>query len=100
MATKLRPIFDRVTVHLDAPKDQSEGGILLAKDIEDHQTGTVLDVGPGKRNTDGTFSPSGLKPGDRVVFSKYCGAEMTIGGKNIKLLFEEEIYGPMEEVPE
>jgi chaperonin GroES len=100
MTTVLHPKGNRITVLRDPPREKSEGGIDLANAVvDDHEIGTVIDVGPGNiyPGPEGPVRvPPDYKVDDRVLYSRFSGAEATIGGKNIRILTEEEIIGVLE----
>lgn len=58
---------------------------------EKPQIGEVVQVGPGKRNDDGTYSPVEVKVGDKVLYSKYAGTDIKLGGDDYVLLTEKDI---------
>lgn len=117
MATVLHPRGNKITVLMDPPKTKSEGGIDLANaQIDDHETGTVLEVGSGAllarakyvdyqvqailsgQELDVALRP--IRSGDRVLFSRYAGIRATVGGQNIAILEDgehhSEIIGVLE----
>ncbi len=67
---KLRPLHDRVLVRRDADSETSGGGIIVPHIAQEKALrGTVIAAGPGKRDANGVFQSTMVKPGDRVVFS-------------------------------
>lgn len=72
----LKPIADRIVVRREAATEKTAGGILLPDTAKNKpQRGTVLAVGPGKMNDDGTRAPMQLKAGDQVLFTSWAGDE-------------------------
>ncbi|MBM3982129.1 MAG: co-chaperone GroES [Planctomycetes bacterium] len=72
----LKPIADRIVVRREAANEKTAGGILLPDTAKNKpQRGTVLAVGPGKMNDDGTRAPMQLKAGDQVLFTSWAGDE-------------------------
>jgi chaperonin GroES len=72
----LKPIGDRIVVRREAQDGKSKGGIILPENAQKKpQTGTVLAVGPGKRNKGGTVTPLQLKVNDKVLFTTWAGDE-------------------------
>eukprot|EP01024_Parvocaulis_polyphysoides_P044476 TRINITY_DN4100_c0_g1_i3.p1 TRINITY_DN4100_c0_g1~~TRINITY_DN4100_c0_g1_i3.p1 ORF type:complete len:256 (+),score=34.57 TRINITY_DN4100_c0_g1_i3:53-769(+) len=83
---ELKPISDRVLVKVDMKSEVSSGGVLLTGvSQEKPQSGTVVRVGPGKVEEDGSKKPMNVQEGDRVVYFKYAGDDMetTVGSKFI-----------------
>ncbi len=72
----LQPIGDRIIVKREASEEKSKGGIILPDSSKQKpQTGTIVAVGPGKLNKDGTRTPLQLKAGDKVLFTSWAGDE-------------------------
>jgi len=93
----VRPLFDRILVkRLDEPT-RSKGGIFLPEAAKEKPVeGEILAVGNGRTMDDGTVVPLLVKVGDRVVFGKYSGTEIKVGGEDRLILREEEILGVVE----
>ena len=89
----LKPLGDRVIVKQDEAEETTAGGILLAHDSKEKPTtGTVLAVGEGKLADDGTRLPMPVAEGDRVVYGKYGGTEIEIGGEEVVILRADDLY--------
>lgn len=72
----LKPIADRIIVRREASDTKTAGGIILPDSAQKKpQRGTVLAVGPGKMNKDGTRAAMQLKAGDHVLFTSWAGDE-------------------------
>jgi chaperonin GroES len=70
----VRPRGDRVIVLRDEAQGSSKGGILLPDQAKEKpKRGTVVAVGPGRRNDQGELVPMDIKVGDRILFSAYSG---------------------------
>ena len=94
MATKIRPIQDRVVVKRSKELETTEGGLYIVPDARQKSVeGIVLAVGNGKVLTDGTLRPLDVKEGDRVLFGKHTGTEVKIDGEDQLILREDEILG-------
>jgi len=89
---KVRPLDDRIVVEpLDA-EVKSAGGILLPDNAKQKpQRGIVKAVGPGRLREDGERSAVSVKVGDEVVFGRYGGSEVEVGGVEYKILRESDI---------
>lgn len=93
---KLRPVEDRVIIEPER-EETSSGGIYLPETArEKPYRGTVVAVGPGRLLDSGERVPPQVKPGDKVMFSKYGGTEVKIEGKEYVILREEDIYAVIE----
>ncbi|KAF0762806.1 10 kDa heat shock protein, mitochondrial-like [Aphis craccivora] len=90
IATKFRPLFDRVLVkRLDAVK-QSKGGIMLPESASKKiLEATVVAVGPGARNQDGKPIPIDVKVGDRVLLPEYGGTKIQLDDDDSYTIFKE-----------
>ncbi|MBJ7900516.1 MAG: co-chaperone GroES [Cyanobacteria bacterium RI_101] len=88
----VKPLGDRVFVKVNPSEEKTAGGILLPDTAKEKpQVGEVVAVGPGKRNDDGTYSPVEVKVGDKVLYSKYAGTDVKLGGDDYVLLTEKDI---------
>lgn len=86
------PLGDRVFVKVSPSEEKTAGGILLPDTAKEKpQVGEVVAVGPGKRNDDGSRSPLEVKVGDKVLYSKYAGTDVKLGGDDYVLLSEKDI---------
>ncbi|WP_013320552.1 co-chaperone GroES [Gloeothece verrucosa] len=88
----VKPLGDRVFVKVSPSEEKTAGGILLPDTAKEKpQVGEVVAVGPGKRNDDGSRSPIEVKVGDKVLYSKYAGTDIKLGGEDYVLLSEKDI---------
>jgi len=93
MAVELRPLGDKVVVQLVELDDKSAGGIYLPDSAKKKpQEGKVIAVGGGRVLDNGERNKLSVKSGDRVLFSKYGGNEVTIDGEDYTILDEDQIY--------
>lgn len=93
----LKPLGDRVVVKALEAEETSRGGIVLPDTAKERpQTGEVLAVGPGKTLDNGTLAVMDVKVGDKVVYSKYGGTEVKVGGEEVILLRADDILGVLE----
>jgi chaperonin GroES len=94
---KLRPLHDRVILKRLEEERQSAGGILIPDTAaEKPSMGEVVAVGPGKIGESGKLQPIGVKAGDKVLFGKYSGNEITVDGDELLIMREDEILGVLE----
>jgi chaperonin GroES len=88
----VKPLGDRVFVKVNPSEEKTAGGILLPDTAKEKpQVGEVAAVGPGKRNDNGTVTPVEVKVGDNVLYSKYAGTDIKLGGDDYVLLSEKDI---------
>ena len=88
----LKPLRDRLVVKQLEAQEQTKGGIVLPDSAKEQpQEATVLTVGTGKLQDDGSITALGVKKGDRVLYGKYTGTEVTVSGEEYLILREEDI---------
>ena len=96
MASKIRPLQDRVIVKRVAEEEKTKGGIIIPDTAKEKPIeGEVMAVGPGK-NVDGKLIELTVKSGDRVLFGKYAGTEVKLEGEEHLILREDDILGIIE----
>jgi chaperonin GroES len=89
-----KPLHDRVAVERVAEEEKSAGGIIIPDTAKEKPSeGKIISVGPGARGKDGKLIPMALKVGDRVLFGKWSGTEVTIEGSKILIMQESDILG-------
>ncbi|MFZ1520258.1 MAG: co-chaperone GroES [Ignavibacteriaceae bacterium] len=91
---KLKPLGDRVVVKPAAAEEKTAGGIILPDTVKEKPVeGTVVAVGPGKVTDDGKAIKMEVKVGDKVLYGKYSGTEVTINGEEYLIMRESDIFG-------
>ena len=96
-ASNIRPLEDRVVVEPLEADEKTAGGILLPDTArEKPQRGRVLAVGPGRVNEDGKKQPMTVAVGDEVLFGRYAGSEIEVGGKEVKIMRESDLLAKVE----
>ena len=94
---KIRPLHDRILVERIDEEKTSKGGILIPDTAKEKpQEGKVLAVGKGKVLEDGKIQPLEVQKGDRVLFAKYGGTEITLDGEERLILREDDVLGILE----
>jgi len=89
---KIRPLHDRVLVKRIEEEAKTKGGIIIPDTAKEKpQEGRVVAVGSGKVLEDGTVRPLDVKAGDRILFGKYSGSEITLDGDEHIILREEDV---------
>ena len=89
---QLQPLGDRVVVEREESETMTAGGIVLPDTAKDKPTrGTVVSIGDGRLNKDGTRTALQVKPGDRVLFTSYAGEQFKLGDRDLLLMREDDI---------
>ena len=90
-ASKVAPLADRVVVKPLEEAEQMRGGLYIPDSAKEKpQQGEVVAVGPG-RTEDGKRVPMEVKAGDKVLYGKYSGTEVTVAGEQMLILRESDI---------
>lgn len=88
----IRPLNDRILVKLMDPQEVSSGGIIIPDSAKQRPIeAQVVAVGPGYTLKSGKIRPLMVEPGNRILFSKYSGDEITVKGEELLLLRENDV---------
>jgi chaperonin GroES len=91
-ASSVKPLADRVLIKVSASEEATAGGILLPDTAKEKpQVGEITAVGPGKTDDKGNRQAIEVKVGDKVLYSKYAGTDIKLGGEEFVLLSEKDI---------
>jgi chaperonin GroES len=91
-ATEIKPLADRVVVKALEESEQMRGGLYIPDTAKEKpQQGEVVAVGPGKLTDDGKRIEMELKVGDRVLYGKYSGTEVTVDNEQVLILRESDV---------
>jgi chaperonin GroES len=91
---KFRPLHDRIIVRRIEPEERTAGGIIIPDTAKEKpQQGEVIAVGPGARDEGGKIQPLDVQAGDRVLFGKWSGTEVRVGGEDLLIMKESDIMG-------
>ena len=94
---KLKPLGDRIVVKVVTRDEKTKGGILLPVTAKEKPTeGEVIAVGTGKVLDNGQKQPVEVKVGDRIIFSKYAGTEVTVDGEELVIFSERDVLAIIE----
>ncbi|MGI9460950.1 MAG: co-chaperone GroES [Alphaproteobacteria bacterium] len=94
MATKFRPLHDRVLVERLESEAKTSGGIIIPDTAQEKpMEGKIVAVGDGFINDDGKLRPLNVKAGDHVLFGKWSGTEVKVDGKELLIMKENDIMG-------
>ncbi|KAA3663177.1 MAG: co-chaperone GroES [Calditrichaeota bacterium] len=90
---KIKPLSDHVIVQPDEHKEKKPGGIIIPDTAQEKpQEGEIIAVGPGKMNDEGKRVPLEVKKGDKVLFGKYSGTEITVHDTEYLIMRESDIF--------
>jgi chaperonin GroES len=90
---KIKPLADRVVIKPAPAEEKSKGGIILPDTAKEKPViGEIVAVGPGKVSDDGKKVPMELKVGDKVLYGKYSGTEVTVDGEEYLIMREADIF--------
>jgi chaperonin GroES len=88
MSISITPLSDRVIVEAAPAEEKTASGIIIPDTAKEKpQRGTVLAVGPGKKD-----EPTTVKVGQQVLYGKYAGTEITVDGKDYLIMRESDIF--------
>ena len=91
---QVRPLQDRVLVERQEEETKTAGGIIIPDNNKEKPIqGKVISVGTGYRTNDGSVRPLEVKAGDKILFGKYSGTEVKVGGKEYLIMKEDDILG-------
>ena len=89
---KLKPLGDRVIIEAMEPEEKKQGGIIIPDTAKEKpQEGEVFAVGPGKVNEAGNKVAMEVKSGDKVLYGKYSGTDVTVDGNEYLIMKESDI---------
>jgi chaperonin GroES len=90
---KIKPLADRVVIKPEVAEEKTKGGIILPDTAKEKPVvGTVIAVGPGKKGDDGKIQPMEVKVGDKVLYGKYSGTEVTVEGEEYLIMRESDLF--------
>ncbi len=93
----IRPLHDRVLVRRVEEDAKSPGGIIIPDTAKEKpMEGEVLAVGGGARDDNGKLVPLDVKKGDRILFGKWSGTEVTVNGEELVIMRESDVMGVLE----
>jgi len=97
-AMKIRPLHDRILVQRLEEEEKTQGGIIIPDTAKEKPIeGKVIAVGNGKILENGEVKPLDVKEGDKVLFGKYAGTEVRIGGEEYLIMREDDVLGVIED---
>jgi len=97
MASKVRPLHNRIIVQRIKEEEKTAGGIIIPDTAKEKPTeGRVIAAGPGRRDEKGNLIAMDVKKGDRVLFSKYSGNEVNLDGEEHLIISEDDVLAILE----
>ena len=94
---KIRPLHDRIVVERIDEDEKTQGGIIIPDTAKEKpQQGKVIAVGKGRVDEDGKVRPLDVQKGDRILFGKYSGSEIQIGGEEHLIMREDDVLAILE----
>ncbi len=92
----LKPLADRVIVKPSQAEERTKGGIIVPDTAKEKPVwGEVVAAGPGRVSDDGKTVPMQVKVGDKVLYGKYSGTEVTVDGDELLIMRESDIFAIM-----
>jgi chaperonin GroES len=93
----IRPLYDRIVVKRIDEQETTRNGIIIPDSAKEKpQEGEVMAVGHGKRLEDGKLVALDVKAGDRILFGKYSGNEITLKGTEYIIMREDDVLGVLD----
>ena len=90
---KIKPLADRIVIKPSPAEEKSRGGIILPDTAKEKPVvGEVVAIGPGKVTDDGKNVHPEVKVGDKVLYGKYSGTEVTIEGEEYLIMREADVF--------
>lgn len=94
---KIRPLQDRILVQRVEEEEKTKGGIIIPDTAKEKPIeGKVIAVGSGRTGEDGKKIPLEVKAGDHILFGKYGGTEVKVGGEEYLIMREDDVLGIIE----
>lgn len=91
---KFKPLQDRLVIEQTESEERTPGGVIIPDSAQEKpQEGKVIAAGPGARDDSGNLIPLDVKKGDRVLYAKWSGTEISIGGKDYVVMKESDVLG-------
>ncbi len=93
---KLHPLADRIVVRPAVAEEKTKGGLFVPDTAKEKPVwGEVIAAGPGRTTDEGKKVPMEIKVGDKVLYGKYSGTEVTVDGEELLIMRESDIFAIM-----
>jgi len=95
----IKPLSDHILIEPVKEEEKTKAGIFLPETSskERSEEGVIIAIGPGKKTDDGKIVPLSVKPGDKVLFTKYGPSEIKINDKEYLIATENDILAIIED---
>ena len=94
---KVKPLHDNILVKRVEEQEKTKGGIYIPDSAKEKQAeGLVKAVGSGRIGKDGKVKPLAVKVGDRILFQKYAGTDVKVGGEEFIIMDEDSVMAIIE----
>ena len=94
---KIKPLADRLVIRPVEEQEAKKGGIIIPDTAKEKpQQGEVMEVGPGRTTEDGKRVTLEVKKGDKVLYGRYSGTEVTLNGSEYLILREADVLAIVE----
>ena len=92
----LKPLHDRVLVRRVESDEKTSGGLIIPESAkEKHADGVIVSAGEGARKDSGELIAMSVSEGDKILFGKWSGTEVTIDGEELLIMKESDILGTL-----
>jgi chaperonin GroES len=89
-----KPLHDRVVVQRVKSDEKTKGGLIIPDNAKEKPAeGKIVAVGEGARKDSGELIPMSVKKGDKILFGKWSGTEITLEGEELLIMKESDILG-------
>jgi chaperonin GroES len=89
----IKPLGDRIVVKPMEAEEKTKGGIILPDTVKEKPVeGTIVAAGPGRKSDDGKIVEMEVKVGEKILYGKYSGTEVTIEGEEYLIMRESDIF--------
>ena len=93
----LKPLHDRVLVRRVESEEKTAGGLIIPDSAKEKPSeGEIVAAGPGARKDSGELIEMAVKAGDKILFGKWSGTEVTLDGQELLIMKESDIMGIIE----
>ncbi len=88
----IRPLADRVLVKPTEPEETKKGGIIIPDTAKEKpMQGKIMEVGKGHQTEEGKLIPMSVKKGDKILYGKYSGTEISVDGEDLLIMRESDV---------
>lgn len=90
---KIKPLADRIVIKPAKAEEKTKGGLIVPDTAKEKPVvGEVIAAGPGRHSDEGKLIPMEVKVGDKVLYGKYSGTEVTLDGVEYLIMRESDIF--------